>query len=88
MISYQYNYHITVIIVFFVNMKRSKEDSLPYEQLDQLKRVETSGSNWKEDVASFFLQSNRKHLVCYDAERSVYYGIIESGIRRAQRPGI
>ena len=89
MISYQYNYHITagidsVIIVFFVNMKRSKEDSLPYEQLDQLKRVETSGSNWKEDVASFFLQSNRKHLVCYDAERSVYYGIIESGTRRAQ----
>ena len=40
--------------------------------------------NYTIIYASFFLQSNRKHLVCYDAERSVYYGIIESGIRRAQ----
>lgn len=83
------NYEITpgvdsVTIVFFVSMKRSKEDPIPDGQSNQPKRVEMNANNWKEDVARFFLQSNGRHLICYDAERSVYYGVIESGTRRVQ----
>ena len=65
-------------------MKRSKEDSILDDQLDQLKRIRTNGSTWKEDVSSLFVHSDGKHLICYDVERSVYYGVIESGTRRAQ----